>query len=57
MDETEGPTYAAQLYANALSNYDAYLLHYEPDFQKNVVATWGDKYIDFKTLMQFVSGN
>jgi hypothetical protein len=54
VDETDGPTYAAQYYAPSLTKYDYYLQHYAPGFRKEVADKWGDKYVDFRTLMQEV---
>ena len=54
VDETEGPTYAAQYYAPTLTKYDYYLQHYAPAFRKKVSEKWGEKYVDFRTLMQVV---
>lgn len=54
VDEMEGPTYAAQFYAPSLSKYDYFLQHYAADFRKEIAAKWGEKYVDFKTLMQLV---
>src|SRR3954468_7873543 len=54
VDETDGPTYASQYYASNLSKYDYYLQHYSPYFQKEIKDKWGEKYIDFSSLMQVV---
>ena len=54
VDETEGPTYATQYYASSLTKYDHYLQHHAPDLRKKVSEKWGQKYIDFRTLMQVV---
>lgn len=54
VDESEGPTYAIQYYAPSLTKYDYYLQHYAGDFRKQVTDKWGEKYIDFRTLMQVV---
>lgn len=54
IDETEGPTYAAQYYAPNLTSYDYYLQHHAPAFSKKIADKWGEKYVDFKTLMQVV---
>ncbi len=53
-DETEGPTYASQYYATALTKYDYYLQHYAAAFREQIKNKWGDKYVDFRTLMQIV---
>ncbi len=54
VDETEGPTYAIQYYAPALSKYDYYLQHHAASFRKQIKDKWGQKYVDFRTLMQVV---
>lgn len=54
VDETEGPTYAIQYYAATLSKYDHYLQHYAPFFREQAKDKWGEKYVDFRTLMQVV---
>ena len=54
VDETDGPTYAIQYYAPALSRYDYYLQHYAPVFIGQIKEMWGDRYVDFQTLMQTV---
>lgn len=54
VDETEGPTYAIQYYAPALTKYDYYLQHHAALFMAQIKEKWGDKYLDFQTLMQVV---
>jgi len=54
VDETDGPTYAAQYYAPSLTKYDYYLKNYATSFAETVNKRWGDRYLDFQTLMQTV---
>jgi hypothetical protein len=54
VDETDGPTYAAQYYSPTLAKYDYYLQHHAPDLRKKAFEKWGEKYLDFRTLMQLV---
>lgn len=54
LDESEGPTYAIQYYAATLSKYDYYLQHYNGVMHEQIKNKWGEKYIDFSTLMQVV---
>jgi hypothetical protein len=54
VDETDGPTYAVQYFAITLGKYDDYLLHHAPALRKQVTEKWGEKYLDFRTLMQVV---
>ena len=53
-DETDGPTYASQYYTATLSKYDYYLQHHSKLFQQEIREKWGDKYLDFASLMQVV---
>ena len=57
VDETEGPTYACQFYAPALSKYNYYLQHYAQLFREQIQEKWGEKYIDFHTLMQVIENS
>ncbi len=54
VDETEGPTYAAQYFTATLSKYDYFLQHHAAEFKREIARKWGEKYVDFKTLMQVV---
>ena len=54
VDEAEGPTYAAQYFAESLSKYDEYLQHYAPLMRQKTINKWGDKFIAFRSLMQVV---
>ena len=54
LDETEGPTYAVQYYSETLSRYDYYLQHYNSTISCQVKDKWGEKYVDFSTLMQVI---
>jgi hypothetical protein len=54
VDETEGPTYAIQFFAPTLSKYDYYLQHFAPAFRKKEADNWGQKIVDFRTLMQVI---
>ncbi len=53
-DETEGPVYAVQYYAESRQQYDYYRQFYEPQF-KQTTDKWGDKIFSFASLMQVVN--
>jgi len=55
VDDTDGPTYAAQYYANNVSSYNEYVKLYALDLSKGLSNKWGDKCLAFGTLMQVVS--
>ncbi len=54
VDETEGPTYAAQYFAKTLNDYNKYLAQYASGFSNMISNKWGDKCIAFGTLMKVV---
>lgn len=53
-DDTEGPTYAVQYFANSKANYNRYISIYAEAFRQDSYAKWGDKFIAFRSLMQVV---
>jgi hypothetical protein len=54
VDDAEGPTYAAQYYANNVATYNKYVEQYSGDLRKGLSNKWGDKCLAFATLMQVV---
>lgn len=53
-DETDGPTYAVQYYTVSISMYEKYSRTFAASMQKKITSKWGDRYIDFHSLMQEV---
>src|SRR5581483_1669708 len=43
IDESAGPTYAVQYYAESKSNYNRYMELFAPAIRKRSVDMWGDK--------------
>jgi hypothetical protein len=54
-DESEGPTYAAQFHAATMEDYKRYIEHHAPALRKDVMDTWGDNFISFRSLMEVVN--
>ncbi len=54
-DESEGPTYAAQFYAEDHAVYQRYINEHAPAMRKDVMDTWGNNFISFRTLMEVVN--
>jgi hypothetical protein len=54
-DETEGPTYAAQFHAATMEDYKHYIEHHAPLLRKDVMDTWGNNFISFRSLMEVVN--
>ena len=53
-DETEGPTYAAQYFAENKNDYNSYVSIYSGKIRKKYSEKWGDRFVAFRTLMQVV---
>jgi hypothetical protein len=53
-DETEGKTFVVQYFAVNRSNYDNYILHHATDFYNHMIENWGDRFIEFATLLKTV---
>ena len=54
IDDTEGPTYAIQYYAESKADYNRYIELYAPELRKTASARWGEQFVSFRTLMQVV---
>ncbi len=55
VDESEGPTYAAQYFASAKEKYSEYISVYAASLRQQVITKRGDKFIAFRTLMEVVN--
>jgi hypothetical protein len=54
-DDTEGPTYAVQFYANTMADYETYRARFAAIFQQKAMDTWGNGFVSFGTLMQVLA--
>jgi len=54
-DDTEGPTYIAQYFAESKALYNRYIEFYANDFRKEYANKWGDNFIAFRTLLEVIS--
>jgi Domain of unknown function (DUF4286) len=54
IDETEGPTYAIQYFAESKALYNLYIEKFSKQMRDNSFAKWGDKFIAFRSVMQIV---
>lgn len=54
-DETEGPTYALQFFADTLDDYNRYIEVHAPALRDESRKNWGDQSIGFRSLMQLVN--
>ena len=55
VDETDGPTYAVQYYAESKGFYNNYIENHASIMREKSFAKWGDKFIAFRSVMQVVN--
>jgi hypothetical protein len=53
-DDSEGPTYAVQYFADAKSDYDRYIESHAPALRKKTEQQWGEKFFAFRSLLEVV---
>lgn len=54
-DETDGPTFAIQYFAESLSQYNWYIEKYAGVMRQKSFERWGDKFIAFRSVMQVIN--
>ncbi len=54
IDETEGPTYAVQYFAESKALYNIYIEKFSAEIRNHSFTKWGDKFIAFRSVMQIV---
>ncbi len=55
VDDTEGPTYAVQYYAESKSLYNNYISTHSAQMRQKGFDKWGDQFIAFRSIMQVVN--
>jgi hypothetical protein len=55
IDDSEGPTYAIQYFAESKVNYDRYIEKFADDLRQKTFNAWGNKFIAFRSVMQVVN--
>ena len=55
VDDSEGPTYAVQYYAESKGLYNNYIENHSAQMRQKGVDKWGDKFIAFRSVMQVVN--
>ena len=54
IDDSDGPTYALQLFLESKAGYNAYKAIHEAKINRLQHDAWGDKMLCFSTLMEIV---
>jgi hypothetical protein len=53
-DDSEGPTYTVQYFAESKSLYNNYMEKFAAQMRQKAFDKWGDKFIAFRSLMQVI---
>lgn len=55
VDETEGPTYAVQFFAENKTFYNRYIEIFSEEKRKAALTKWGNNVISFRSVLQVVN--
>lgn len=55
VDDSDGPTYAVQYFAESKSSYNLYVDKFAGIMRHKSFEKWGNKFIAFRSVMQFVN--
>jgi hypothetical protein len=55
VDDTEGPTYAVQYFAESKALYNQYINKHAAAMRERGYTKWGDQFIAFRSVMQVVN--
>jgi len=55
IDDTEGPTYAVQYFAENKASYNLYIEKHSATLRKKSFDQWGNQFIAFRSLMEVVN--
>lgn len=54
VDDSEGPTYATQYFAESKADYNRYIEIHAPKMRKLLIEKWGEQFIAFRSVMEVV---
>jgi hypothetical protein len=54
IDDSEGPTYVIQYFAESISLYNNYIDKHATHMRQQTIAKWGDQFIAFRSVMQVI---
>ena len=54
IDDTDGPTYAAQYFAGTRSDHTRYIEIHAPALRQKAFDRWGKQFVAFRSLVQIV---
>jgi hypothetical protein len=54
-DDSEGPTYAIQYFAESKALYNRYIEKFAPEMRQRSFDKWGNGFVAFRSVMQVVN--
>ena len=54
VDDSEGPTYAIQYFAESIEQYEQYIETFAGMMRQKSFEKWGDQFIAFRSIMKIV---
>jgi hypothetical protein len=54
-DDSEGMTFVLQYFALSLENYYTFIEEFAPSLQKRTFGKWGNRFVEFHTVMESVN--
>ncbi|HSN60343.1 MAG TPA: DUF4286 family protein [Ferruginibacter sp.] len=54
VDDSEGPTYAIQYFAESIEKYEQYIETFAGMMRQKSFEKWGDQFIAFRSIMKIV---
>ena len=54
-DDSEGPTYAIQYFAESKANYNRYIEKFAPEMRQRSFDKWCNRFIAFRSVMEVVN--
>jgi hypothetical protein len=55
LDDSDGPTYAIQYFADSMNDYKRYISEFATELRNDSVEKWGDSFIAFRSVMKVVA--
>ena len=55
IDDSEGPTYAIQYFAESKANYNRYIEKFAPEMRQRLINKFGNSFVAFRSVMEVVN--
>jgi hypothetical protein len=55
LDDSDGPTYAVQYFADTMDDYKNYINAHAAEMRKQATDKWGDSFVAFRSLLREIA--